>query len=166
MEKLLEQISTYELLNNLLPGAHLYTLFCWHTGYQSKIDNVVLELFVFYFIGLVVGRFGSLVIEPLYKKLGIINTADYEDFIEASKKDSKLETLSTKNNMYRTFTAVFMLYAIWRIADWTIIKYPILQPWLMKIGIVLLILLFSLSYKKQTKYIYERVKKQMQNDER
>ena len=49
MEKLLEQISAYELLNNLLPGALLYALLSRHTGYQFKVDNVVLEIFIFYF---------------------------------------------------------------------------------------------------------------------
>jgi len=118
------------------------------------------------FIGLVAGRFGSLVIEPLYKKIGIINTADYNNFIAASKKDSKIEILSSKNNMYRTFTAVFVLYAIWRVANCVVVRYPVLQPWLMRVGVILLILLFSLSYRKQTRYIHDRINAQMENDER
>ncbi len=166
LEKLLEQISAYELLNNLLPGALLYALLSRHTGYQFKVDNVVLEIFIFYFIGLVAGRFGSLVIEPVYKKLGIINTADYKDFIAASKKDSKIEALSSKNNMYRTFIAVLVLYAIWRIVDWIVVIYPILRPWFIRIGVVLLILLFSFSYRKQTKYVFDRINTQIKNEGR
>lgn len=166
LEKLLERISVYELLNNLLPGALLYTLICNHTRYQFKVDNVVLEIFIFYFIGLVAGRFGSLVIEPLYKKLGIINTADYKDFIAASKIDSKIETLSSKSNMYRTFIAVFILYAIWGIVDWIVVNFSIPRPYLIIIGVFLLILLFSVSYRKQTKYVFNRIEIQMQNKER
>ena len=102
----------------------------------------------------------------MYKKLGIINTADYKDFIAASKKDSKIEALSSKNNMYRTFIAVLVLYAIWRIVDWIVVIYPILRPWFIRIGVVLLILLFSFSYRKQTKYVFDRINTQIKNEGR
>lgn len=165
LEKLLEQINAYELLNNLIPGAVLYALVGRHTGDCSRIDHVILELFICYFIGLIAGWFGSLVIEPLFKKLKIIRMADYGEFVTASRKDSKIKTLSGINNMYRTFAAVFVIYAICVAIERITIIYPALRPWLWGTGIVLLILLFSLSYRKQTKYIVARIKKQEGNEE-
>lgn len=166
MEKLLEQISAYELLNNLLPGTLFCVLLKWHTGYQATNSSVIAEIFIFYFVGLVIGRFGSLVIEPLYKKLKIITTADYDKFIEASAKDTKIETLSAKNNMYRTFVAVFVLYIIFLAAEWLVIKYPVLQPGLTGTGVILIILLFSFSYRKQTDYIRNRINKHANDDKK
>ena len=157
MEKFLEKISAYELLNNLLPGTLLCALLNWHTGGQFAIDNVFVEIISFYSAGLIIGRIGSLVIEPLFKKLKIIRTADYKDFIAASEKDPKIDVLSTKNNLYRTFTALFLLYAVFLISDWIIKICPILQRWIRPIAIILLILLFSFSYRKQTNYIRNRV---------
>lgn len=84
MERLPERISAYELLNNLIPGAVLYALVCWHTG-SHLLDNLFLEMVVCYFVGLITGRFGSLVIEPPFKKLKVIEMKDYGDFIGASK---------------------------------------------------------------------------------
>lgn len=166
MEKLLEQISAYEILNNLLPGTLFCALLKWHTGFQPESNNAVAEIFIFYFVGLVVSRFGSLVIEPLYKKLKIIKTADYTSFIIASAKDSKIDTLSTKNNMYRTFVAVFFLYAIFLAAEWLVIKCPVLQPWLTGLGVILILLLFSFSYRKQTDYIRNRISIHTKDDEK
>lgn len=156
MEKLLDHISAYELLNNLIPGAVLYSLICRHTGCRL-IDNVLLEMAACYFVGLVAGRFGSLVIEPLFKKFKFIEMRAYGEFIAASKIDPKIETLSGVCNMYRTFAAIFVLYAVWRVLDLMIDSFPTLRPWIHGTGLLLLILLFCFSYRKQANYVARRV---------
>ena len=66
-------------------------------------------MFLYYFLGLVVSRFGSLVIGPLLKSFSFIKFADYRAFIDASKKDTQIEVLSEANNSYRTLCALFSL---------------------------------------------------------
>ena len=57
MDKLIEKISSYNLLNNILPGAVIYYFL------QLIIDNyditlsIVGELLLYYFIGLLCSRF-------------------------------------------------------------------------------------------------------------
>ncbi len=64
----------------------------------AKSDNIVEEILVYYFIGLVVSRIGSLAIDPLLKKFKVIQFAAYPSFVKAVKADQKIDTLSEMNN--------------------------------------------------------------------
>lgn len=68
MEKILEKLDSYNILNNLLPGIVLNFLLERIIGVKIVEGNIIEDLFVFYFMGMVVSRFGSLVIEPICKK--------------------------------------------------------------------------------------------------
>ena len=114
-------------------------------------------MFLYYFLGLVVSRFGSLVIEPILKKIGFVHFASYRDFVSASKKDDKIEVLSEVNNMYRTLCSLFALLLL--LLGYQSIQYhiPQLSRWNPTIAFVLLIVLFLLSYQKQTTYVTKRI---------
>ncbi len=57
MDKLIEKISTYNLFNYLLPGV-LFTVFAKYFIYIDLAQgDIVLDIFLYYFIGLVVSRF-------------------------------------------------------------------------------------------------------------
>ena len=79
------------------------------TRYSFIQDNLAVGVFVYYFISLVVSRVGSLLIEPILKKISFVKFAPYADYISASKTDPMLETLSEVNNMYGTFCSMFVL---------------------------------------------------------
>lgn len=96
VEKLFEQLSVYEVLNNFLPGAFFCILFRWQTGVGYEVNDTVTEILVFYFAGMIISRFGSLVLEPLCGKLRFVEKEAYGDYIKASKRDPKIETLSMK----------------------------------------------------------------------
>ena len=73
METLIQKISSYELFNNLLPGV----VFCFFTKNLINIsmdlnNNIVEILFLYYFIGIVVGRVGSVFVKPVLKKVKFI----------------------------------------------------------------------------------------------
>lgn len=87
MDKLLERISSYDILNNLFPGSVLY--FLLSENIQLQQNSILTEFFIIYFLGLLASRIGSLLIEPLCKKLNIIQMASYEDFIKAESRDKK-----------------------------------------------------------------------------
>ena len=106
MDKLLERISSYDILNNLFPGSVLY--FLLSENIQLQQNSILTEFFIIYFLGLLASRIGSLLIEPLCKKLNIIQMASYEDFIKAESRDKKIEILSSVN----ICTELLFLYSL------------------------------------------------------
>lgn len=155
MDKLLERISSYDILNNLFPGSVLY--FLLSENIQLQQNSILTEFFIIYFLGLLASRIGSLLIEPLCKKLNIIQMASYEDFIKAESRDKKIEILSSVNNMYRTFISVFIIYIFYKITGYIAIQYTFPSQFVETGIIIALLVIFSLSYHKQTNYIRKRV---------
>jgi uncharacterized membrane protein YozB (DUF420 family) len=87
-----------------------------------------------------------------------IKFADYPDYVNASKTDSKLEILSEANNMYRTFVSMFSIFFL-IIGFQSISEYfNILKDKQDLIVLSILFLLFLFSYRKQTNYITKRIK--------
>ena len=102
MKEILDKITSYNLFNYLLPGVLFVVILDKLTIYSFAQENLVIGAFVYYFVGLVVSRTGSIVVEPLLKKIGFVKFDDYKDFVVAAKNDSKIDVLSESNNMYRT----------------------------------------------------------------
>ncbi len=158
MKELLDKISSYNLFNYLFPGILFAVLSKEITTYSFLQENLIIGVFVYYFIGLVVSRIGSLIIEPIVRKLSFLKFADYKDFISASQKDSKIELLSEINNMYRTLTSLFILLILLKVYELIESKLPILKDWKSYILLALLLFMFLFSYRKQTNYIIKRIK--------
>ena len=151
MNELIEKLSSYNLFNYLLPGV-IFSVFVEKiTPYKIIQEDVLINIFLIYFIGLIISRIGSLLIEPIFKKF--IKFADYTDFLEASNEDAKLEILSESNNMYRTFISLFIVLFLIKLYSYYFVDN--------NVGIYILIaiifLLFVFSYIKQTAYITKRI---------
>jgi hypothetical protein len=157
MNELLNKISSYNLFNYLLPGIVFVVILSKTTQYNISQDDIVIGLFLYYFIGLIISRFGSLVIEPILKKYKFVLFADYKDFVIASKKDEKLEVLSEVDNTYRTLCSMFILILLIKIYEKIANKWLFLKENSILILIILLIIMFLFSYRKQTAYISKRV---------
>jgi len=155
MDKLLEKLTSYNLFNYLLPGIIFSILLEKTTNYSIIYPNMIIEAFWAYFIGLVISRIGSIIIEPLLKKIKFIKFDDYSDFVSASENDKKIELLSEENNMYRAFVSTFFILII--IILYEKLFQNILVGYLSFILISCLFILFLFSYKKQTAYIVERI---------
>lgn len=155
MEKLLDKLSSYNIFNYLLPGIIFSILLEKTTTYTIIHENIIIESFLAYFIGLLISRISSIIIEPLLKKVKFVKFADYKDFVLASENDNKIEILSESNNMYRVFIALFFVLIIVNIYEQFL--QQILCEYTNFIIIVLLLLLFLFSYRKQTNYITQRV---------
>lgn len=158
MKDLLDKISSYNLFNYLLPGILFVCISKYFTDYNFIQDNDFIGAFLYYFIGMVISRFGSLFVEPILKRISFLKFADYKSFIVASKKDEKIELFSEVNNTYRTITALFIILLLLKIYNhfqvlWNI---PINITDLIVFVVILVIFLFS--YRKQTNYITERIK--------
>lgn len=77
MKDILEKLTSYNLFNYLLPGA-IFAVIAEHvTRFSFKQQDIIIGAFVYYFIGLVISRVGSLVIEPILKWVGFVRFAEY-----------------------------------------------------------------------------------------
>ena len=157
MKDLLEKISSYNLFNYLLPGVLFALLAEILTSYKFIQSDIVVGIFLYYFIGLVTSRVGSLAIEPILKKTSFIKFAAYEDFVLVSEKDPKLEVLSEVNNMYRTLCSLFLLLGALKAYELLEEDFPLLASRSPYILLGLLFALFIFSYRKQTQYITKRI---------
>ena len=157
MEKLLEKLSSYQLFNYLFPGIIFINLIDLLTSINVPQHRLEFMVFLYYIAGMILSRIGSVVIEPLYKGFGWVVFAEYKDYIEASKQDSKIDILSMENNTYRTLIATFVsllvVYCL-DLAQWfrnfKDSKYAV------PVYLTLLIVLFSFSYRKQTSFVRKR----------
>jgi hypothetical protein len=153
----IEKISSYNLFNNLLPGVVFCLLADKFFSFSLIQSDIVVGLFFYYFVGLVISRVGSIIVEPLLKNTKIIEFTKYSEYVAASKVDPKLDTLSEVNNMYRTVIALFVALAL--LAAYRLIEglWPPLSQFSGYIATILFLAMFVFAYKRQTKYIRDRV---------
>jgi len=64
MKEIIEKLSSYNIFNYLFPGVVFAILATKFTNLNLTFDNLFLGAFAYYFIGLVISRFGSVFIEP------------------------------------------------------------------------------------------------------
>ncbi len=157
MKDVLEKLGSYNLFNYLIPGC-VFTVLAEHFGLlKARYEETIVSLIIFYFIGLVISRVGSLLIEPVLKKTGIIKFGTYADFVKASASDPKIEVLSEANNMYRTLSAMFASLALLKLwtmlSAWVGVSSEIAQ-WCAILGGLAL---FIVSYRKQSAYVSARI---------
>lgn len=157
MKEILDKISSYNLFNYLLPGILFVCISKQFMDYNFVQDNEFIGAFLYYFIGMVISRFGSLFIEPTLKKIAFLKFAEYKHFVSASKKDDKIELLSEVNNTYRTITAMFVILLLLKLYNHFQVLWEIPQNVTTLTLIVLVLLMFLFSYRKQTNYITKRI---------
>ena len=119
--------------------------------------NVGEIVITYYFVGFIISRFGSLVLEPLLKKVKWIEFAPYSDFLDAEKADSKVTILSETNNYIRSLLSATVLLP----AFWLLLTLKEQSAWFTlhwkEIFWIGAILLFAFSYRKQTSFVRSRV---------
>ena len=157
MKDLLDKISSYNLFNYLLPGILFVCISKHFTDYNFIQDNDFIGAFLYYFIGMVISRFGSLFIEPFLKWTSFLKFADYKSFVSASKKDEKIELFSEVNNTYRTISAMFIVLILVKIYNHFQVLWQISDKITSFIVVVLVLVMFLFSYRKQTNYITKRI---------
>lgn len=164
MKDLLENLSSYNIFNYLLPGVVFVAMSSSLTGYNLIQDDIVIGVFLYYFIGLVISRIGSVVVEPILKRLEFVHFCEYRDYIKAAEADKLIDLLSETNNMYRTFLSLFLCLAMIKTFEVITRYHPFLNDWLPSIIVVGLLFLFAFSYQKQTDYISRRVSSAKEKD--
>lgn len=157
MKDILSKISSYNLFNYLLPGIIFAVLVERITTYKIIQSDIIVGLFLYYFCGLVISRIGSLIIEPAMQKVSFVKFAPYKEYVQISAKDPALETLSEVNNMYRTLCALFLMLLVTKAFEAITMCLNMSGNGSAYIIFALLLALFALSFRKQTKYITQRV---------
>lgn len=157
MIEIIKVLTNYNIFNYLFPGVVFVFLLKWITKYDLSQTDIVIGAFCYYFVGIVISRIGSLVIEPVLIRMRFIPKRDYARYVKASKNDIKVELLSEVNNMYRTMLSLFVCLAIVKgyeiVADVFSFR-PEITPVL--IGCIL-IALFLFSFRKQNGYLEKRI---------
>src|SRR5437016_6550539 len=109
MNELLSKISSYSIFNFLFPGIIFSVLSADVINYPVHQSDILARLFLYYFVGLVISRLGSLTVGPALRKIKFVQFAEYKDYLTASRKDPKIEVFLELGNTYRTLTASFGL---------------------------------------------------------
>jgi hypothetical protein len=165
MNELLGKVSSYNLFNYLFSGVLFVALSTAFTSYSFIQEDLVIGIFVYYFIGLVISRLGSLIVEPVLKSLSFVKFTSYSDFVTALKKDPSLDILSEVNNMYRTLVSVCAGVLLLLFYDLLKTKFFWVQDSETYGLLTVLIVIFLFAYRKQTTYITNRVEVNLQNHE-
>lgn len=152
----MEKISNYDFFNNLFPGVLFGIIIEHYFSINISLNNIGIVLAIYYFIGLIISRIGSLILDPTLEKKKFIKKSNYDDYISACRVDDKIESLAETANMYRSLFVTAMLTLI------LIFVYIISDSFLIMDAVVIIVfaftgVLFIFSYKKQIGYINKRV---------
>lgn len=164
MEDFIKSISNYCVLNYILTG--VVFLFFWKNmmPIQIEIDNNIIEdIFIYYFFGMLLSRVGSLLVEKIAIKFKFIAYSTCEDFVKAEKNDPKISLLLETNNIYRTnvaiFSSLFVIKTIFLFIGRSemFINQIYTDSMFFYVLSFFLSITFLLSYRKQTLYIVKRI---------
>jgi len=165
MKELLEKLSSYNMFNYLFPGILFVVIAKYITVYDFVQSNIIFGLFLYYFIGLVISRVGSLFIEWFLKKIKFIKDCDHKDLATAQKQDKKIDILLESNNMYRTLIAMIFLLLLLKLYEFCFLKYQFDEIATKIVLLAAILVLFLLSYRKQTKYVIKQVSYKLKDQE-
>ena len=158
MESFVEKISGYDLFNNLFPGSLIG--FAIEELFKVPIlsYNIVLVLVLYYFLGLIISRIGSITVGLIEDKTNFIKKSDYYDYIDACKKDNKIEILAETANIYRSLFMIGNLVFLFLIIS-IIFNYFTIYKLFASLLSIFVSVLFLFSYKKQLGYINKRIER-------
>lgn len=157
MKDLIDKISSYNIFNYLFPGVLFVVIAKYLTDFNFIQEDNLLGAFLYYFIGMVISRFGSIIIEPFLKNIKFLKFREYKRYISASKKDAKIELLSEVNNTYRTLNSTMILLLLLKVYNILLIKFQFDISVSLVSLTILIFILFIFSYRKQTNYITKRI---------
>ena len=152
-----DKLSSYNLFNYFFPGLIFVVILKETTNYNLYQKDLLIGAFLYYFIGLIISRIGSVLIENFlkHKKIDFVKELDIIKLLKAFKADHKIEIFFEVCNMYRTITAMFLLLILIKGYE-IIIKNLIQHNSLLYIILEILgFMIFLFAYKKQNKYVFD-----------
>lgn len=159
-------LSKYDIVINLMPGIIFLNLLPEQVKGQVNIGTFWQDLCFCYFVGLVIGRVGSLLIEPLVTikilNHALVHRASYSEYVKAKNLDADIELLNEKNIVYRTMSALCLcVFLIFWYMEFIEIRdiFLSINITLFSYGgfFLLLSMLFVYSMRKQSMYVMKRI---------
>lgn len=151
---ILEYLTSYHLINHLIPGSIL-SIILIKKEFFIKPEELISLLSINYFLGVIINRISSILVEPALKCFKIIDKISeehYKQYCKNVKRDKKLEELSEVRNMYRIYLTLLIIVLVINILDKKLLVINI--NYLILLGIIL----FVLAFRKQNLYISIRIK--------
>ena len=109
IEKVLDKISKYDIIVNFIPGS-VFVYCCKFFGQVDILyNNFLIDIPVIYFYGMLSELIGDALINFL-KILKIVNYANYDDFLKADKRNSKVSLISRKVSMLKAMIGSHMIF--------------------------------------------------------
>lgn len=158
MEKIINSLSKYILLETIIPGLTFILLYDMIIAHIDT-SNTLFVLILAYFIGTIISRLSSLVTKKMLFKMTKEKGISYYNYIKATQYDDKIEELSTHKNLYRNFATLCFLILILKIIESTKIKIFIYKnDCIVIVLLICLVILFSASFLNMNKRIIKRAK--------
>lgn len=157
LKELSDKISSFNIFNYLFPGILFVVIAKELTGMDFILTRHLLGIFLYYFIGMVISLFGSLLIEPLLQRLNFIKFIDYKSYILAARNDDQLDLLSHINNIYQNIISMSVLLIILKAYSYLKYALAISNPLSLILAIICIIVLFLFAYRKQAMHIAKRI---------
>jgi len=157
IELIIEKLEAYHIFNYILPGALFGFLLEQMTTRTIFTEDLLLNVLIVYFAGMILSRLGSVIVEPILKAIRFVKYADYESYVKAEKSDPKLITLVQENNVFRTLSATFGILILMKLETSLQTIEPTIKPYFDWGWPILLFVLFVFSFRKQSSYIMRRV---------
>lgn len=156
MNELLNKLSSYNIFNYLFPGA-VFCIIAEHIKIMPSPTDLAQQLLWYYFVGMVISRVGSVVLEPILQWVKFVPKGDYPAFLRASKVDEKLEVMIEVLNTFRTMASAFLMLLIGVFLAWVSGHVGISVEWRERLALFAVLLLFLASYRKQSAYVKKRI---------
>lgn len=156
MNNVIEKLGSYQIVTNLLPGAFFGLALKFFFELSLPTENIGEEILVYYFIGFIINRIGSLIVKPILEKMKFIQEAPYPDYLKAVKVDAKLDILSETNNYFRSTLTCFIFLPIAGLMRMLIVNISWIDKGWKIFAMAFLIVLFLFSYRKQTDIVKRR----------
>lgn len=154
LKMLAEKLSTYRFFNFIIPGAVFLGFLKFHEVVIIFDENIWWFLLASYFSGIVISRFGSVVVEGLMKKLKVLKDYDVKKYITKQRDSMLVGTMLELANTYRTFCALGVIIFVF-----TVITFPCERRTAYYVVIELgFVILFLYSFHKQYKYFEDSMK--------
>ena len=157
MNEILTKISSYNIFNYLFPGT-VFTVIAERLAVMAAPKHdIVVQLLWYYFVGLVISRIGSVILEPLLKSVRFVKYSDYPAYLRACAADPKMDAMVEVANTYRTLAAAFLLLLLSVFSVAMVRKLGFSAAWQDRSALALLLVLFLFSFRKQAAFVSRRV---------
>jgi hypothetical protein len=152
-----EKLDAYDVVANLVPGAALtYALHFSKFPTPAPADWAAF-LLVAFVAGVTTNRLGSLVLDPVLRRLKFLNPKDYDSFVASERADKKLETLVANHGLYRTFFTAGLIYLILVVGSHWFPSVASSNQLAFTLFVIGGMIVFLFAFRKEDGYIHTRI---------